>query len=203
MTAEGRILHERVHEQESESRGDVLIVRGLKIRSLTLGLSGIADVVEFHRIEDGTGILVPGKRGLWLPFPVEYKRGKPKKDSCDTVQLCAQATCLEEMLGATIEKGALYYGSQNKRHEVVFNSALREETRVLSVRLHELIDKGITPHARYEKKCEQCSLKDICLPEVGRKREVGRYVEKFFYDLTPSSPLPDERGDDEKGKLNK
>jgi CRISPR-associated exonuclease Cas4 len=119
LTAEGRLMHERVHEQDSESRGDLYIVRGLKLRSLKLGLTGVADVVEFHRGETG-GVTILGKKGEWRPFPVEYKRGKPKKDSCDEVQLCGQAMCLEEMLGITIGSGALYYGSQHKRHDVAF-----------------------------------------------------------------------------------
>jgi CRISPR-associated exonuclease Cas4 len=184
FTAEGRILHERVHEQETESRGDLLIVRGLKLRSLALGLSGVADVVEFHRIESG-GIRLPHRRGLWLPFPVEYKRGKPKKDSCDEVQLCGQAMCLEEMTGASIENGALYYGSLKKRHEVVFSEALRKETCDLAARLHALIESGITPPAVYEKKCDSCSLFDVCLPEVGKKKNVARYIEKMI--LSPLS----------------
>ncbi len=120
LTAEGRILHDRVHSENAESRGDVYIVRGLKLRSLQLGLSGVADVVEFHRVETG-GVSLPGKKGQWKPFPVEYKRGKPKSDRCDEVQICGQAMCLEEMLDTRIENGALFYGAQHKRHEVVFD----------------------------------------------------------------------------------
>jgi CRISPR-associated exonuclease Cas4 len=183
LTAEGRLLHERVHGQEAESRGDVLIVRGLKLRSLKLGLSGVADVVEFHRAESGNGIKLPGKKGLWRPFPVEYKRGKPKSGSCDEVQLCAQAICLEEMLNCQIENGALYYGAQHKRHEVAFDAALREETWRMAARLHDLMEKGITPPAVYEKRCEQCSLVDVCMPEAGRK-SVAKYLEDCL------TPLP-------------
>jgi|WetSurMetagenome_2_1015567.scaffolds.fasta_scaffold00072_4 CRISPR-associated exonuclease Cas4 len=182
LTAEGRILHERVHGVEAESRGDIYTVRGLKLRSLVLGLSGVADVVEFHRVESG-GIVLKDKRGLWMPFPVEYKRGKPKSDRCDEVQLCGQAVCLEEMLGCNIENGALYYGSQHKRHEVAFDDALRAETSAVSRRLHELIEKGITPPARYDKRCERCSMIDICVPEAGEKRNVREYLEKMLQSL--------------------
>lgn len=175
LTAEGRILHERVHEQETESRGDVNIVRGLKLRTLRLGISGVADVVEFHRVETA-GVVLPGKRGLWRVYPVEYKRGKPKSDRCDEVQLCGQAICLEEMLGTTIENGALYYGAQHKRHEVEFDEALRTETEHMARKLHELIGAGITPSAHYEKKCERCSLVDVCMPEAGRKKDVEKYL---------------------------
>ena len=184
FTAEGRILHERVHGQEAESRGDVLIVRGLKLHSLKLGLSGVADVVEFHRAESDNGIKLPGKKGLWRPFPVEYKRGKPKSGSCDEVQLCAQAICLEEMLNCHIENGSLYYGSQRKRHEVAFGAALREETERTAVRLHGLIAGGVTPPAVYEKRCEQCSLVDVCMPNAG-KYSVEKYMAELF-DLVVS-----------------
>jgi len=184
FTAEGRILHERVHGEDAESRGDVYIVRGLRLRSLSLGLSGIADVVEFHRTQI-SGVTLPGKRGQWQPFPVEYKRGKPKKDLCDEVQLCGQAMCLEEMLNTKIEGGALYYGAQHKRQEVVFNVRLREEVDTLAKRLHALIESGITPKAIYEKKCDNCSLSDICMPEAGKKRSVEKYLEQVINE-TPS-----------------
>jgi CRISPR-associated exonuclease Cas4 len=181
LTAEGRILHERVHEQESESRGDVYIVRGLKLRSLTLGLSGVADVVEFHQAQTG-GVELAGKRGRWTPFPVEYKRGKPKSDRCDEVQLCGQAICLEEMLCVPIERGALYYGSQHKRYDVVFNEPLRSETEKAASRLHDLIRAGVTPPAHYEKKCDRCSLVDICVPDAGKKS-----VEKYLKEIMEMS----------------
>lgn len=160
LTAEGRQLHERVHEQESESRGEVRISRGLRIRCLRLGLIGAADVVEFHREPDGSE----------KPYPVEYKRGRPKPGRCDEVQLCAQALCLEEMLGSVIEHGAIYYGQPRRRHEVAFNSDLRCETEALAMRLHELQQSGRTPAAVYEKKCDRCSLMALCLPKSASKR---------------------------------
>jgi CRISPR-associated exonuclease Cas4 len=187
LTAEGRILHERVHEQEAESRGNLQIVRGLKLRSLKLGLSGVADVVEFHRVEEGAGIRLPGKKGFWRVYPVEYKRGKPKKDESDEVQLCGQAICLEEMTGAKIETGALYYGSQHKRHEVIFNEELRGRTETIARRLHELVSAAITPKAVYEKKCDNCSLIDVCMPEAGGKRSVEDYLEGVL--TSPPPPL--------------
>jgi len=181
LTAEGRLLHERVHGQETESRGDILIVRGLRLRSLILGLSGVADAVEFHRVQLG-GIVLPHKKGKWVPFPVEYKRGKPKHDSSDTIQLCAQALCLEEMTGTTIHSGALYYGSQHKRLNVDFDEVLRNKTVATSQRLHDLIDAKITPPAQYTKKCEQCSLIDICMPLAVKNADVKNYLEKVLQD---------------------
>jgi len=118
LTAEGRLMHERTHEEGGESRGNVRIERAVMLRSLRLGLVGMADVVEFHRLEDGR----------WQPFPVEYKHGKPKVDDCDKVQLCAQAICLEEMLNVEIPGGALFYGKTRRRLDVAFDSDLRQET---------------------------------------------------------------------------
>lgn len=173
LTAEGRILHERVHSGEDESRGDVRIVRGLRLRSLKLGVTGQADVVEFHRQPDGS----------WKPFPVEYKRGRPKPDACDEVQLCAQAMCLEEMLGVSIEEGAIFYGQPRRRHPVVFTTQLRQQTKAAAQRVRELLERGVTPPALYEKKCESCSLIEHCLPKtVGRKKSAARYLGAMLAD---------------------
>jgi len=165
LTAEGRILHERVHEAAAESRGDCRIVRGLRLRSLALGLIGVADVVELHRDAE-RGVALAGLSGRWRPFPVEYKRGKPKANSCDEVQLCAQAMCLEEMLVCSIADGALFYGTTRRRKDVAFVPALRSMVEDAAARLHKLVASGITPPAQYSKKCDSCSLNDICLPKL-------------------------------------
>ncbi len=157
FTAEGNLLHERTHEGPDESRPGVRIARGMPVRSLQLGLSGQCDVVEFH--PDGAVL------------PVEYKRGKPKAHAADEVQLCAQAICLEEMLGVRIERGMLYYGKRRRRTDVVLNPALRELTRDAARRLHVLIESRITPMAQREKKCESCSLLEICMPDALRLRK--------------------------------
>jgi CRISPR-associated exonuclease Cas4 len=166
FTAEGRIMHDKVDTQNRESRGNVRIEYGVPIRSLSLGLIGKADVVEFHRMDDGT----------WMPFPVEYKRGKPKMDDCDKVQLCAQAICLEEMLNVEIKKGALYYGRTRRREEVVFDDKLRRETEDAARKVHDLIESGTTPKPEYSKKCKKCSLYELCMPKVSRK--VSDYLMK-------------------------
>ena len=115
FTAEGRIMHERVDSGGRESRGAVRLAYGLALHSFRLGLAGKADVVEFHR--DGAG--------NWQPFPVEHKRGRAKKENWDRVQLCAQAICLEEMLGTAVPAGALFYGKSRRRQDVVFDAELR------------------------------------------------------------------------------
>lgn len=174
LTAEGRILHERVHEQEGETRAGVRIERGMPLRSLRLGLVGVADVIEFHRLPNGG----------WRPFPVEYKRGKPKPDRCDEVQLCAQAMCLEEMMGVTVPEGALFYGRTRRRHAVEFLPELRKATEETAAAVRALLDAGVTPPAVYDKKCKQCSLLEICLPKsLGRKRDINRYLSSALEDL--------------------
>ncbi|HOG17890.1 MAG: CRISPR-associated protein Cas4/endonuclease Cas1 fusion [Syntrophaceae bacterium PtaU1.Bin231] len=170
-TAEGRIMHEHVHDEGRESRNDIRIERGVPLRSLRLGLIGKADVVEFHRQVDGS----------WLPFPVEYKRGKPKADDCDKVQLCAQAICLEEMLDAAIPEGALFYGQTRRRLDVVFDEALRRKTEETARCAQELIASGRTPPPVYAKRCESCSLMAECLPKtIQKRRSVKGYLARVL-----------------------
>ena len=159
FTAEGRIMHDKVDTANRESRGNIRIEYGVPMRSLRLGLIGKADVVEFHKIDDRK----------WVPFPVEYKRGKPKMDDCDKVQLCAQAICLEEMLNVEIGEGALFYGQTRRREDVIFDEKLRRETDETAKKVHELIESGITPKAEYSAKCKKCSLLNLCLPKVNKK----------------------------------
>ena len=160
FTAEGRLAHDHVHSAGHETRGDVRIARDLSLRSLRLGLIGKADVVEFHGA---------------TPYPVEHKRGHSKTNRCDEVQVCAQALCLEEMLGKPVPEGALFYGEPRRRTLVAFDPALRAETEDAAARLHRLFESGLTPPAFYDKaKCERCSLLDHCKPKaVG---DVSRYL---------------------------
>lgn len=176
LTADGRVMHERVHQSESEGRPGLRVVRGLRLHSLRLGLSGQADVVEYHRSEDA-GIALPGRQGLWRAFPVEYKRGKPKADACDEVQLCAQGLCLEEMYGSPVAGGALYYGEPRRRTDVPFSLELRAQTEALASRMHALYKARLTPQADWQPKCDSCSLRDACLPKL-RKRapKVAEYL---------------------------
>ncbi len=184
FTTEGKHLHEDLHEGGAESRGDLRIVRGLRLHSFRLGLSGQADVVEFHRVDQPPGVALPEAAGLWRPFPVEYKRGKPKIEDCDRVQVCAQALCLEEMLQLPVSEGALYYGRPRRREQVTFADALRRETEALAARLHEMVAVGVTPPAQVKRACRDCSLVDLCLPRVGeRKRSARRYLAAALRDL--------------------
>ncbi len=170
LTAEGRILHERVDEGGMEKRRDVKRVFGLPIRCLRLGLVGKADVVEFHRQPDGT----------WRPYPVEHKRGRRKEEDWDRVQLCAQALCLEEMLGVAVPEGALFYGKEQRREVVEINEALRRKTEEVAAAVHRMLAEGRTPPPGYSPKCDRCSLVEVCLPRgVGGSRgRVARYLAK-------------------------
>lgn len=176
LTVEGDFLHERSDESQTEVRGNLRIARGLRLRSLRLGLSGIADVVEFHKDKSG-GIILEGVDGLWRPLIVEYKRGKPKLGREDEVQLCAQALCLEEMLSCSLASATFFYGQPRRRYDVSLDQELREETESLIHRLHELWEAGITPVAEYGKKCKNCSLISLCLPKaIGQKGKVEKYL---------------------------
>jgi CRISPR-associated exonuclease Cas4 len=177
LTMQGRILHERVHEAKRERRGDVIVSRGLRLSSARLGLSGQADVVEFHRSESGCSL--PNYSGFWQPFPVEYKRGRPKKDLCDAVQLCAQAVCLEEMLDCRIPGGALYYGKERHRKDVTFDQTLRNETERCVSETHALLSSGITPPPVADKRCGRCSLKERCLPDTLSKK-LSKYYKRLM-----------------------
>jgi CRISPR-associated exonuclease Cas4 len=175
LTAEGRIMHEDVHKEGVENRKNVRIERGIPLRSLELGLSGKADVVEFHRTETGSKRIV---------FPVEYKRGKPKPDSSDLVQLCAQAMCLEEMLKTVITEGALFYGKTKHRLNVRFSDELREETGKLARNLHKFIVDGKTPPAIYSSKCDMCSLIGQCMPmTMQNSRSVNDYITEALENM--------------------
>jgi CRISPR-associated exonuclease Cas4 len=166
-TAEGKLLHERADSGQSQQQGGVRVVRTLPLCSQQFGLSGQADVVEFHF--DGR------------VYPVEYKRGKPKKDRCDEVQLCAQALCLEEMLNVQIDCGALFYGQQRRRKEIQFSAELRGLSQEVIAKTHQLIEARQTPPAEYNKKCDACSLLGLCLPKsCGSARSVSRYMNRML-----------------------
>ncbi len=186
LTAEGRALHEKVDEGVGEARGELRIGRSVPLQSLRLGIVGVADVVELRR-DETAGVAVACLAGRWAPKPVEYKRGRPKEHRADEVQLCAQALCLEEMLGAAIPAGALFYGKTRHRLEVAFNSELRELVERAARRAREILDAGLTPVARREPKCDSCSLLDLCRPEA-LSRSARRYLGGAFSELGGERP---------------
>ena len=168
LTAEGRILHKRVDDPFfTETRKGVIVARAVPVASYQLGWSGVCDVVEFTEAIEG--VKLPGRVGLFQPAPVEYKRGKPKLESSDEAQLCAQAICLEEMLATTIPTGYLYYGQTRHRVAVPLTLALRDLVRQAAQEMHGYFKRGYTPRVKPFKGCRSCSLADICLPSLQEK----------------------------------
>lgn len=193
LTAEGRVLHESVDQRRSESRRDVRQATAVRISSRRLGLIGVMDMLEFHRVATPEGmehstiaVKLPRSTDLWIPFPVEYKRGKPKPHRADEVQLCAQAMCLEEMLKVSIPSGAIFYGQTRRRMDVAFDDVLRQLVSVITEGVHQMIASGVTPSAEYGKHCEACSLIDICRPKtVSSGRSARRWLEKIVEETEP------------------
>lgn len=178
LTARGRVLHEKAHSGADESRPGLIVARALPLRCERLNIDGVADVVEFHRADDGA--VLARRRGRWQPFPVEYKNGRPKKDDCDRVQLCAQAVCLEEMLGCAVPRGALFYGAARRREEVEFSPALRSRLEETVARAREMMSRGVVPPPNPDKRCRSCSLVDICQPDTARsaREYLRRHIEE-------------------------
>jgi CRISPR-associated exonuclease Cas4 len=178
LTASGRVLHNKAHSGESvEKRGDLIIIRSLRVASSRLGISGECDVVELHKTDNG--IPIKNYVGLWEPYPVEYKRGKTKLDDCDRLQLCAQAVCLEEMMCCRIDKGALFYGEPRRREVVDFSPELRGSLVAVTEAMHEMFSRKHTPKVKTGKYCSSCGLKDVCMPALLKKTEgaVQKYLE--------------------------
>lgn len=174
-TTEGKLMHERAHDPSlRERRGDTLTVRGVYISSPALGVSGQCDVLEYRK--SPKGVPLPGMDGLWLPYPVEYKRGAPKETDADRMQLCAQAMCLEETFCCDISEGALFYGETRRRETVAFSEALRAGVRDALSEMRRLYQRGHTPRVKPTKSCNACSLKDLCLPKLTRSKAVKAYL---------------------------
>lgn len=181
-TVDGSLMHQNAHDESfREKRGDLLTVRGLAVRSARLGVSGQCDVVEFRK--DPAGVPLRGQEGRWLPFPVEYKRGRPNEHGADALQLCGQALCLEEMLGCAVPEGVLYYGETRRRQPVAFTAELRGRVESSLAEMHALYQRRYTPKVRPTKACNACSLKELCLPRLMRARPVADYLAQALEEL--------------------
>jgi len=181
-TIEGGILHERTHDNNmKESRGDLIISRGMGIFSSILGLTGTCDVVELHKFPDGVHIF--GREGRYKPIPVEYKKGKPKGDESDILQLCAQAMCLEEMMLCEIPEAFMFYGETRHRLRVVLDESLREHVRVIAKEMHELYGRRYTPKVKPSKSCKACSLSELCVPKLCKNPSVSYYIKKNLMEI--------------------
>ncbi len=169
FTTRGNILHEKVDTDTYETRGTKKTVRGLRIHSYRLGITGRCDVVEFRTSSTGEEIM-----------PVEFKSGEPKYDISDKVQLCAQALCLEEMLDTKITTGAFFYGKIRRRDIVEIDNALRLQTESIIASVREIVSKKIVPSAEYSAKCRNCSIQDICQPKAMNKRKLQQYIQGLY-----------------------
>lgn len=174
-TVEGDILHERAHDETiTEKRADLLVSRGLRVFSRTLGITGACDIVEFQASPNGVSVV--GQRGAWQPVPVEYKRGKPKEHDADELQLCAQAMCLEEMLVCSIPEGYLYYGEPKRRTKVILSKDLRQRVIDITAEMHGLFRRGYTPKVKPSASCKACSLVELCVPKLCNSTSVSAYI---------------------------
>lgn len=181
-TIEGEVLHERAHDTTiKEKRGDLIVSRGMAIFSHTLGLTGNCDIVELHK--DSHGVNIFGMDGKYKLVPVEYKRGKPKEDDFDALQLCAQAMCLEEMLLCEIPEAFLFYGEIKRRIKIILDGKLRESVIIMAKEMHELYDKRYTPKVKLSKSCKACSLAEICIPKLCKNPSVIDYIKKNILEV--------------------
>ncbi|MBX4261555.1 CRISPR-associated protein Cas4 [Clostridium estertheticum] len=181
-TIEGEILHEKTHDDTvKEKRGDIIISRGMKIFSHTLGTTGTCDVVELHKDSDGVNIF--GRTGKYKPVPVEYKRGKPKEDESDVLQLCAQAMCIEEMLLCKIPEAYLFYGETKRRLKIIFDNELRDHVKIIFKEMHELYDRRYTPKVKISKSCKACSLTEVCMPKLCKNSSALNYIKKNILEV--------------------
>jgi len=177
LTAESRLMHAHVDTGNYKENGNVKVELSLPLRSLNLGLTGKADVVEFHYSDSRF-------KHIQNIIPIEFKHGKPKIDNCDSIQLCAQALCLEEMIGIHIAQGAIFYGKIRRRKPIIFDDTLRKETAHAAIRLHDLFESKQTPKPVYSKKCNNCSLISICMPKtLTINRSVDYYLSQFISNL--------------------
>lgn len=174
-TIEGKHIHKRVHNPNYHTkRGDIISIRGLRIQSRTLGLSGECDLVEFHKNKDG--IQLNKYEGAWIPVPVEYKKGTIKDNDADELQLCAQAMCLEEMFCCSIQEGYLYYDENRRRKRIIFDDTLRCKVGEYTREMHRYFSRGYTPKSKPSKSCNACSLKNVCIPQLEKKKNIESYL---------------------------
>lgn len=177
LTMEGEIQHGRAHDESiREKRNDVLIVRGMRVSSPTLGIAGQCDVIEFRKTSDDDGAILHGHRGRWIPCPVEYKHGKDKEDDSDIMQLCLEAMCLSEMLATRVDRGRIFYHEIRRSREIDITDELRERAAAMLSEMHDYFDRGHTPRVKPSRKCRSCSLKGECMPALLKNKSARKYI---------------------------
>lgn len=182
-TVMGGLMHRRVHDPLlAEKRKGTIIVRALPVSSREMGICGECDMVEFRRCEEG--IRLHGHRGTYSIYPIEYKKGKPKVTDEDKLQLAAQIMCLEEMFSAQISEGAIFYGETRRREAVEMTEDLRREVKNCFREMHQYYDRQYTPKVKYNKSCNACSLREICLPKISKVEPVKTYISQMLKEET-------------------
>lgn len=180
-TVEGHLIHDRAHDQfMTESRGSILISRGMPVYSASLGTSGECDIVEFHM--SNAGIDIHGRNGRYEVVPIEYKRGREREDDADILQLTAQAMCLEEMLCCSIPRGYLYYNEIRRRSEVIITDELKSKVKNMFSEMHQMLNRRYTPKVKRTKRCNACSLGNICLPVLCSNLSAGAYIDGIIME---------------------
>ena len=186
LTTEGHIMHQHVDDPfYRQKMGEHICLRSVSLASAELGLYGISDIVELHPTDSPENAIThPQYPGFWIPYLVEYKHGRPKRDDIDLVQLTAQAMCLEEQYGIHIPEGAIFYGVTRRRIEVAFSDELRSTVRTYAAAMHEVFNEGIVPPSDEQPYCRSCSLKDICMPETAHRSSASNYLKRHLYAET-------------------
>lgn len=204
-TVAGELLHKNAHDSFSlEKRKDVIISRAMPVFSRTMGISGECDIVEFELVvpegdfeqaeRSNCGytanpvpeeIALHGHKGLYRVYPIEYKKGHPKDTQIDILQLTAQAMCLEEMMSVKIREGAVFYGETRRRENIVFTDELRAQVRAAFEEMHQLFNKRYTPKVKWSKSCNACSLKESCVPKLGKAVSVKEYINQHITEESP------------------
>ncbi len=176
-TIEGELMHKSAHDGYTTlKRGDIIISHGMSVFSRRLGINGVCDIVEFYK--DKNGVEIFGRDGKYKAYPVEYKRGEPKENDIDILQLVAQAMCLEEMLCCTIDEGSIYYGETRHRLKITIDDTLREKVTSLFNEMHAMYNRRYTPKVKPSKSCNACSLRDICIPKLCKNKSAKDYITK-------------------------
>ncbi len=182
LTVSGHLMHDNVHDAGfTEKRGRILLSRGMPIRSDTLRIQGVCDMVELIR-DDESGIPIHGREGKYRIYPVEYKKGKPDDNGADLWHLCAEVLCLEEMFVTDIPEGAVYYGELRRRVTYPLTEDVRREVTEAVAEMNELMHRGYTPRVKPQKACRSCSMYDLCRPGMGKQEKVRDYVERMLQE---------------------
>lgn len=186
-TVEGQVLHKTVDDPyKNESRGDIFSVRAMPLVCKSLGLVGVADLVEFKRMDSflkDESIKLKRKSGFWKPILIEYKNGRKKSTDCDEVQICAQVIALEEMFEIQINQAQIYYGQTQRRQDINISLELRKRVEVMVNEMHDLMITGSMPSAVWMKSCDNCSLINICNPRLYKK---STKVSSYYKDMIKS-----------------